>query len=146
VRFTMPVFLSTATPTFDADFTALLGLKREDAPDVDTAVANIIADVRARGDAAVLELTTKFDRLQLTPATMAFTPTEIDAECAKVSPEDRAALTLAADRIRPTTAARCRKTRNGKTAPVPPSAGAGARFPTLASMCRVASPLTPHPS
>jgi histidinol dehydrogenase len=96
----MPVFLSTATPTFDADFTALLGLKREDAPDVDTAVANIIADVRARGDAAVLELTTKFDRLQLTPATMAFTPTEIDAECAKVSPEDRAALTLAADRIR----------------------------------------------
>jgi histidinol dehydrogenase len=96
----MPVFLSTATPTFETDFTALLGLKREDAPDVDAAVAGIIADVRARGDAAVLELTAKFDRLHLTPATMAFTPAEIDAECAKVSPEDRAALTLAASRIR----------------------------------------------
>jgi histidinol dehydrogenase len=96
----MPVFLSTATPTFEADFTALLGLKREDAPDVDAAVAGIIADVRARGDAAVLELTAKFDRLNLTPATMAFTPAEIDAECAKVSAEDRAALTLAATRIR----------------------------------------------
>jgi histidinol dehydrogenase len=96
----MPVFLSTATPTFEADFTALLGQKREDAPDVDAAVAGIIADVRARGDAAVLELTAKFDRLALTPATMAFSPAEIDAECAKVSPEDRAALSLAADRIR----------------------------------------------
>ncbi len=96
----MPVFLSTATPSFDADFAALLGLKREDAPDVDAAVANIIADVRARGDAAVLELTAKFDRLTLTPATMAFSDAEIDAECAKVSPEDHAALTLAADRIR----------------------------------------------
>ena len=96
----MPQFLTTADAGFEPAFAALLGLKREDAPDVDDTVAGIIADVRARGDAAVIELTAKFDRLDLTPATLAFTTAEIEAECAKVSPEDRAALELAADRIR----------------------------------------------
>jgi histidinol dehydrogenase len=96
----MPSFLNTKDADFDARFTALLGQKREDSPDVDDAVAAIIADVRARGDAAVLELTARFDKLALTPETMAFTKAEIDAEIAKVAPEDRAALELAADRIR----------------------------------------------
>ncbi|MCB2133988.1 MAG: histidinol dehydrogenase, partial [Rhodobacteraceae bacterium] len=77
-----------------------LSMKREDAPDVDAAVAAIIADVRARGDAAVIELTARFDKLALTPGTLAFSDAEIAAECAKVSAEDRAALELAASRIR----------------------------------------------
>jgi histidinol dehydrogenase len=96
----MPVFLSTADADFGAAFEALLGQKREEAEDVDQAVAAIIADVRARGDAAVIALTARFDRLDLTPATLAFSAEEIAAEAAKVSPEDRAALELAADRIR----------------------------------------------
>ncbi len=96
----MPQFLSTAEPDFEARFSALLTAKREDSPDVDHVVAEIIADVRARGDQAVLELTQKFDRLSLTADTMRFTKDEIDAECAKVSVEDEAALRLAADRIR----------------------------------------------
>jgi histidinol dehydrogenase len=96
----MPSFLNTKDADFDARFTALLGQKREDSPDVDDAVAAIIADVRARGDAAVLDLTARFDKLALTPETMAFTKAEIEAEIAKVAPEDRAALELAADRIR----------------------------------------------
>ena len=96
----MPQFLSTRDADFEQAFTALLGMKREDSPDVDAVVADIIADVRARGDAAVIELTSRFDRLDLTPDTLAFTPEEIEAEIAKVSPEDRAALELAAERIR----------------------------------------------
>ncbi|WP_420858955.1 histidinol dehydrogenase [Marivivens marinus] len=96
----MPHFLSTRDADFEARFSALLGMKREDSPDVDAAVAGIIADVRARGDAAVIELTAKFDRLTLTAETLRFSETEIEAECAKVSPEDRAALELAAERIR----------------------------------------------
>jgi histidinol dehydrogenase len=96
----MPSFLTTRDADFEARFIALMGMKREEAEDVDQAVAGIIADVRARGDAAVIELTAKFDRLQLTPETLAFSPEEIEAECAKVSPEDRAALELAAERIR----------------------------------------------
>ncbi|MGJ8623248.1 MAG: histidinol dehydrogenase [Yoonia sp.] len=96
----MPQFLSTTDADFESRFAALLTAKREDSPDVDDTVAAIIADVRARGDAAVLELTQKFDRLTLTPTTMRFSAAEIAAECARVSDADRQALELAADRIR----------------------------------------------
>ncbi len=96
----MPQFLSTSDTEFEARFTALLGAKREDSPDVDHTVAEIIADVRARGDAAVIALTSKFDRLDLTPETLRFSDAEIEAECAKVDDADRAALELAATRIR----------------------------------------------
>lgn len=96
----MPQFLSSNDPDFETKFDAVLGMKREDSPDVDAVVAEIIADVRARGDDAVLALTEKFDRLSLTPQTMRFSEAEIEAECAKVSVEDRAALELAAERIR----------------------------------------------
>ena len=95
----MPLFLNTSDAGFEADFTKFLTTKREDSPDVDAVVADIIADVRTRGDAAVIELTAKFDRLDLTPETLTFTPEEIAAECAKVSNEDRSALELAAERI-----------------------------------------------
>ncbi|WP_102224995.1 histidinol dehydrogenase [Acidimangrovimonas sediminis] len=96
----MPVFLNTQDPGFEDAFRALLGAKREDAPEVDDVVAGIIADVRARGDAAVIELTAKFDRLELTPETLAFSAKEIDAECARVPEAERAALEQAAERIR----------------------------------------------
>jgi len=96
----MPQFLSTTDADFETRFQALLNAKREDSPDVDHIVADIIADVRARGDAAVIELTSKFDRLDLTAATMRFSQADIDDACAQVSPEDRAALELAAERIK----------------------------------------------
>jgi histidinol dehydrogenase len=96
----MPVFLDTGSADFESAFTTLLNAKREDSPDVDAVVAEIIADVRARGDAAVIELTARFDRLQLTPETLAFQPEEIGQAIDEVSTEDRAALELAADRIR----------------------------------------------
>ncbi|UWQ13580.1 histidinol dehydrogenase [Aliiroseovarius sp. M344] len=96
----MPHFLNSSDADFEARFAELLSMKREDSPEVDDIVAGIIADVRSRGDAAVIELTSKFDRLDLTPETLRYSPEEIEAECAKVSDEDRAALELAADRIR----------------------------------------------
>jgi len=96
----MPIFLNSTDATFEADFAAFLTTKREDSPDVDAVVAGIIADVRSRGDAAVLELTAKFDRLELTPQTIAFSAAEIEAQCAKVSDVEREALELAAARIR----------------------------------------------
>lgn len=95
----MPVFLSTEDTDFEAAFAALLGMKREESVDVDDTVAGIIARVRTEGDAAVIALTAEFDRLQLTPESLAFSAEEIEAECAKVSAEDRAALELAAERI-----------------------------------------------
>ncbi|MDP2494567.1 histidinol dehydrogenase [Shimia thalassica] len=96
----MPQFLDASAIDFEERFVALLGAKREDSPDVDAVVAEIIADVRARGDAAVIDLTSKFDRLDLTPETLAFSAEEIDAFCEQVSEDDRTALELAATRIR----------------------------------------------
>jgi len=96
----MPQFLATTDTDFEDRFKALLEAKREDSPDVDAVVAEIIADVRARGDAALIELTERFDRLSLTPETLAFTEEEMEEACGKVSPEDRQALELAAARIR----------------------------------------------
>lgn len=96
----MPVFLNATDPNFEAEFQTLLSAKREDSPDVDHVVADIIADVRARGDAALLEYTERFDRLTLAPETLRLSGAEIAAETQKVAPEDRAALELAADRIR----------------------------------------------
>lgn len=96
----MPIRLSTCDGDFDARFAELLAMKREDSPDVDATVAGIIADVRARGDAAVIELTTRFDRLELTPDTLAFSPDEIDTACARVPEDEAHALELAAQRIR----------------------------------------------
>ena len=96
----MPVLLNAQDPQFEDQFQTLLGAKREDSPDVDHIVAGIIQDVRDRGDAAVLELTHKFDRLALTADGLRFSDQEITDEIAKVADEDRAALELAAARIR----------------------------------------------
>ncbi|WP_308915268.1 histidinol dehydrogenase [Jannaschia sp. LMIT008] len=96
----MPQFLTTDAPDFSARFDAVLSAKREDAQDVNDAVADIIASVRAEGDAAVIALTERFDRQSLTPDTLRVTDTEIDAAVAEVPDADLNALRLAADRIR----------------------------------------------
>lgn len=96
----MPQFLDHSDADFEARFAALLNAKREDSPDVDAVVADIIADVRGRGDAAVIALTEQFDRITLTPETLRITPREITAATAQVDDADREALELAATRIR----------------------------------------------
>jgi histidinol dehydrogenase len=96
----MPQFLATSDPGFESAFQALLAQKREDSPDVDATVAAIIADVRTRGDAALLDLTARFDRLQLTAARLRISEEEIDALIAQVPADQSEALRLAADRIR----------------------------------------------
>ncbi|AUQ51417.1 histidinol dehydrogenase HisD [Phaeobacter inhibens] len=96
----MPVFLNASDAGFDQAFATLLGAKREDSPDVDAVVADIIADVRTRGDAALIELTAKFDRLQLTADQLRISDAEIDAAIQDVSTEERVALELAVERIR----------------------------------------------
>ncbi len=89
--------LNTAEAGFDAAFTALLNEARETTARVDGAVAEIIAAVRKRGDAALLDYTTRFDRH--TPTTLRITAAEIDAATAGIAPELAAALDLAAERI-----------------------------------------------
>jgi histidinol dehydrogenase len=95
----MPLRLSTVAPDFAAAFERLLAMKREAAEDVDAAVAAIIADVRARGDAALVELTRRFDGLDLTSETLRIGKDEIAAARGQCAPETLAALSLAAERI-----------------------------------------------
>ena len=96
----MPQFLSTKDADFETRFRALLNAKREDSPDVDEVVAGIIADVRARGDDAVVELTNTFDRQSLTASELRVSDTEIETEVANVTEVERVALETAARRIR----------------------------------------------
>jgi len=96
----MPRRLDTGDPGFEAAFQALLGEKRETEADVNDAVAAILADVRARGDAAVLEATAKFDRFQLTAEGMAVTAEELAEARSACDPDTIDALELAARRIR----------------------------------------------
>ncbi len=91
--------LDATASTFEHDFRALLGAKREVSQDVDDAAAAIIADVRARGDAALIDLSQKFDRVDLTTRGLRITRDEIAAAAAAVPPQTLDALKLARDRI-----------------------------------------------
>ena len=92
--------LDASAKDFATAFESLLHMKRETDADVNATVAAIIADVRGRGDQALVEYTAKFDRLNdLTPQGLAITAAEVDAAVAKVAPELMAALELAAQRI-----------------------------------------------
>ena len=95
----MPHRIDTRAPGFAQAFAALVASKRELEEDVDAAAADILADVRRRGDDAVLEYTRRFDRLELTPATMRVTPAEIASAHWSCAPETLAALSFAAERI-----------------------------------------------
>jgi len=96
----MPIFLNNADGDFQRQFVEFLGSKRESAQDVDAQAAKIIQDVRTRGDAALIELTEKFDKLTLTAQTLAFSAAEIDAAIDLVPADEARALELAATRIR----------------------------------------------
>ena len=91
--------LSTSSAAFPAAFAALLGEARETAESVGGAVSAIIADVRARGDAALCDYTARFDRLSLPPGRLRIGADEVDAAIAAVPAEQLAALEVAASRI-----------------------------------------------
>ncbi len=91
--------LDSRIPGFNDAFSAFLSTKRETSPDVNTAVENILADVRNRGDVAVHELTSKFDGFALAETGMIFTAEEIATARAACEPETLAAMELAAERI-----------------------------------------------
>ncbi len=91
--------LLTTDPGFAAAFDALLGQARATVEEVDRPVAAIIAEVRARGDAALIDYTARFDRVTLTPATLRISTAEIDAAVAAVPGDQLAALDVAATRI-----------------------------------------------
>jgi histidinol dehydrogenase len=95
----MPVRLDRNSPDFAARFAGFLAAKREVSADIEAATRAIVEDVAARGDAALIEATRKFDRLDLEPASLRITAAEIDAAVEACDTETRDALALARDRI-----------------------------------------------
>ena len=93
--------LATREPDFDARLGALTALEAAQDEAVDRAVASIVADVRARGDAALLEYTQRFDRVTAARvADLEIPRADLDRALERLSADLRAPLGEAADRIR----------------------------------------------
>jgi len=93
--------LSTREPDFDARLDALTALEAAQDEAVDRAVAAIVADVRARGDAALLEYTQRFDRVRADRvADLEIPRVELERAAAGLAADLRLALAAAAERIR----------------------------------------------
>jgi histidinol dehydrogenase len=95
----MTRWLDARAADFASGFDALLSLKREAEEDVATSVRAIIAEVRAKGDAALIELAERFDKVRLTPDTLRLSEPEIAAAAAKCGRQALTALDVAAKRI-----------------------------------------------
>ena len=95
----MALRLDAADAGFAAAFAAVLDAKRETETDVGAVVADILADVRARGDDAVIDYTRRFDRFALSPETMALDAAQIDEAVAACDADALAALRVAVKRI-----------------------------------------------
>ena len=94
------LFLDMNDSGFDQKFSAILSRGEESGRDVEQAVLDIIADVRIRGDEAVLGLSRRFDRVEAeSVADLEVTAAEIEAAFAKVSAGDISALRLAVERV-----------------------------------------------
>ena len=95
----MPIRLDSRDPDFAQRLRARLATKREASADVENAVRAIIADVAARGDHALIELTRTFDRLDLDQAGLRVTADEIAGAHASCDRRALDALAFARDRI-----------------------------------------------
>ncbi len=95
----MTLRLDASAPDFEERFIALLSMKREASQDVDATVRGIIEDVIARGDAALIDYSKRFDRIDLAETGIAVSAAEIAAAEAKCSKEQLEALDLALERI-----------------------------------------------
>jgi histidinol dehydrogenase len=93
--------LATREPGFERELAALLAFESAQDPAVDAAVERILADVKQRGDVALLDYTRQFDRVNAASvAVLKLSRDEMDAALAKLAPARRGALEAAAERIR----------------------------------------------
>jgi histidinol dehydrogenase len=95
----MPVRLDSRSADFTGRFNAFLAIKREVSADIEAATRAIVDDVAARGDAALIEATRKFDRLDLDAAGLRIKSAEIDAAVKACDVKTIDALKFARDRI-----------------------------------------------
>jgi len=94
-----PRILKSGTPEYRKFLHSLLDRRSGDGHDIDTAVSKIIADVRRRGDRALIEYTRRFDRVALTSRTLRVSKRELRRALDQLPRDERRALELAARRI-----------------------------------------------
>ena len=131
----MAIALDMRSADFEPRFAALLGAKRESSPEVDAAVAAIIADVRARGDEALADYSRRFDRVDTGVQGLAIGAGEIEAAIAACEPgraQPRSNSRTSA--WSPTIGARSQPTCGSPTRSGSNSAGAGGRSRRSVSM------------
>lgn len=93
-------FLDITSADFSSRFAHILARNEASGQDVEQVVLDIIADIRTRGDQALLELTHRFDRMDLSsPDQLEITSQELDHACSSIAPEDLAALKHAVKRV-----------------------------------------------
>src|SRR6201999_2196166 len=95
----MPIRLDRSSADFAERFATFLGAKREASADVERATRAIVDDVAARGDAALIEATQKFDRLKVDAGGLRVTPAEVDTAVKACDAATLDALKFARDRI-----------------------------------------------
>ena len=95
----MTQFLCSSDPDFAEAFEALVQARRDQPSDVRDAVGSIIAEVKGRGDEALIELTARFDHVDLRETGLAVPPEQLEAAYNALAPDLKAALTLAHQRI-----------------------------------------------
>ncbi len=96
-----PLRISSASSTFDADFKARLHWSADTDAAIEQRVVDILADVQTRGDAAVLDYTARFDRLEVADmGALELTQAELKAAFEAIPVAQREALEAAARRVR----------------------------------------------
>ena len=95
----MPLKLDAHDPGFKEAFAAFLNAPRDDNANVEGVVRDIITDVRKRGNKAVIELSRRFDRVDLTAETLRISESEIADARGACTNAELDALALAAERI-----------------------------------------------
>ncbi len=95
----MTQFLRSSDPDFAKAFEALVQARRDQPANVQDAVRSIIEGVKGRGDEAIIELTARFDHIDLRKTGLAVPPEELEAAYNALAPDLKAALTLAHQRI-----------------------------------------------
>ena len=97
----VPARISTVSSTFEADFQARLHWSAETDAAIEQRVVDILADVQTRGDAAVLDYTERFDRLEVASmSALELTQAELQAAFNAIPAAQREALVAAAQRVR----------------------------------------------
>ena len=136
----MPIRLDDSDADFSRRFSDFLGVKREAAQDVEESVRHIIAEVKAYGDRALLQLTLQFDRLDLAKTGMRVSAAEIEAAAKTCEPARSRRSNSRASASRPITSAKSRPTSISPTRSASKWGGAGPRSKRSGSMCRAAPP------